>query len=104
MKKEANYKTNFRVKGPKPMAPNLVLLLGLGSEDCHAIHRDDQKVIFHALVSFGETRDKPNFGRPRLKIIARVWEKMAFVHPNNVVPGEAGEAQLHFLIENIYNT
>ena len=30
----------------------------------------DQKVIFLALIRFGETLDEPNVGRPRLKIIA----------------------------------
>ena len=38
-KKEVNHKTKSRVKGPKPRAPYLVLPLGLGSEDRHAIHQ-----------------------------------------------------------------
>ena len=31
----------------------------------------------------------PNVGRPRLKVIAKVYKQMTLVHPDYIVPGEA---------------
>ena len=98
MKKEANYKTNSLIRGPKPRIPHLVLPFRLGSEH---IHLSRLECHFHALVGFGETQDKSNVRKPRLKIIGRVCKQMTFVHPNNIV---LGEAQSHLLVKSIYTT
>ena len=54
MKKEANYKTNSRVKGPKPRVPYLVLLRRLDSEDpsCHS-PKTIRKSSFLPLLDLG---------------------------------------------------
>ena len=79
--------------------PTWCSLLGWAVKAIMPFTRGDQKIIFHAFVGFRETQDEPNFKKPRLKVIARVFKQMVLVHPNDVV---LGKAQPHLLVESIY--
>ena len=49
----------------------------------------DQIVILHAFVGLRKIRYQSNSGGPALEVIPRVSKRMAFVHIDDVVPGES---------------
>ena len=81
--------------------PTWLFLLGWAVKTVMPFTKGNQVVILHALVGLGKTQDESNHGRPRLKVVARVYQQVALVHPNDIVPGEV---QSHLLVESIYVT
>ena len=63
--------------------------------------RDNQKILVHALVSFGKTRDEFDFREPSLKVVTCALKELAVVCPVNIVMGEVYN---HLLVKGVYAT
>ena len=63
--------------------------------------RDNQKILVHALVSFGKTQDESNFRDPSFKIVPLTLKELAVIHPVSIV---MGEVYTHLFVEGIYTT
>ena len=63
--------------------------------------RDNQKILVHALIRFGETRDESDFRGPSFKIVPRNLKELAVIHPVNIV---MREVYTHLFVEGVYTT
>ena len=62
---------------------------------------DNQKILVHALVSFGKTQDESDLKDPSLKVITYALKELAVVHPINIM---MGEDYTHLLVKGVYTT
>ena len=63
--------------------------------------QDNQKILVHALVRFGETRDEPNFEDPIFKVISHTFKVLAIIHPVDFV---MGKIYSHLFIKGVHTT
>ena len=57
--------------------------------------RDYQKILVHALVRFGETRDKPNSRDSSFDVVPYALMVLAIIHPIDVMMGEVNPPSFH---------
>ena len=63
--------------------------------------RDNHKILVHALVGLGETRDESKFRDPSFKIVSYTLKELAIIYPVNIV---MGEIYAHLFIEGVHTT
>ena len=66
-----------------------------------SLTRDNQKILVHALVRFGETRDKPNFRDPSFEVISRTLKVLAIIYLVDIV---VGKIYSHFFVKGVHTT
>ena len=63
--------------------------------------QDNQEILVHALVRFGETRNKPDFKNPSFEVIPSTLEVLAVIHLVDVM---MGEVYPHLFIKGVDTT
>ena len=63
--------------------------------------QDNQKILVHALVRFGETQDESDFRDPSFKVVSLTLKELTVIHLVNVV---MGEGYTHLFVKGVYIT
>ena len=66
-----------------------------------SLTRDNKKILVHALVRFGETRNERDFEDPSFKVISHTFKVLAIIHPVDIV---MGNIYSHLFIKGVHTT
>jgi len=83
------------------MYPTWFPLLCWAMESIMPFTRDNQKILVHAFVRFGETQDESDFRDPSFKIVSSTLKELAIIYPINII---MGKIYAHLFIEGIHTT